>query len=190
MPGQGFHDLLPELRDETYRYCSPEIALLTLLGGKSVKVERDGIIHTDTSSEAMIQERLGDGPRYSAKGLPILHLDRKIRAEALALMYKECTFAITLSAGKSLPEGFFGNKAAGDYFLGECQRPYWERFLLPEPVLRIRNWLIVLRWHAAYLGNIQTVQLRRQMQRAIDVLCQSMQINTATIECPCHCSFF
>ncbi|KAL8722600.1 MAG: hypothetical protein Q9181_007449 [Wetmoreana brouardii] len=190
MPAKGFHDLPLELRDEIYRYCSPEIALLTLLGGKSVKVERDGIIHTDTSSEAVIQERLGDGPWYSAKGLPILHLDRKIRAEALALMYKECTFAIVLSAEKGLSEGFFGNKVAQDYFLGKCQRPYWKHFLLPEPVFLIRNWLIVLSWHTSYLGNSQPTQLRQQMQRAVDVLCQSTHIDTATIECPCHCSFF
>ncbi|KAL8685959.1 MAG: hypothetical protein Q9218_007441 [Villophora microphyllina] len=173
----------------------PEVVVLTVHGEDVTEVKRkkhQNIISTRTKITARIQERYGDNSRYRVKDLPILQLDRKTCAEALDIMYRECTFAITLSLWNipTLPGTLFQTRVAQKHFLLASWLRGQEPLQVPQPLLKARNWLITLHWSTrGCLGNAQPKDIREEVMCIADMLKENKEIDTITLKYPCQCSF-
>ncbi|KAL8708637.1 MAG: hypothetical protein Q9225_007569 [Loekoesia sp. 1 TL-2023] len=162
-PCKGFHDLPPEIRNQIYKYCSPSVAVLSLVNG-----------------EIAILERVGTDVWYTVKGLPILHLDRKIRAEATAFLHDQCTFAATLRPGQVRFDAFFGQLA---------RRSLSMEPLNLKPMPHIRNWLIDLKWNTQQYGNCQPRDFKKLLDSIVNVLYKNDSTVTVKVKFPCNCCF-
>lgn len=162
-PRKGFHDLPPEIRNQIYKYCSPPVAVLSLING-----------------EIAILERVGTDVWYTVRSLPILHLDRKMRAEAITFLHSQCTFAATLRPGQLRFDAFFGQLA---------RRSLSMEPLNFKPMPHIRNWLIDLKWNTQQFGNCQPRDFKKLLHSIVDVLYKNDITVTVTVKFPCNCCF-
>ncbi|KAL8705512.1 MAG: hypothetical protein Q9201_001387 [Fulgogasparrea decipioides] len=186
MPSKGFHDLPAEIRNEVYGYCIPDIAILGLVGGSTITNECDRFVRG--AAKLIIQQRTGNDLLNPFEGVPILQLDRKVRAEAAALMYEQSTFAIALPV-IGIAGGFFRDEAASSYYVQPQKRPCFENTLFLEPFSLARNWLLDLKWNDAQKGPIRFSQLGIDLQCIVDLLCQNPRIDTIIVQYSCPCTF-
>ncbi|KAI4200976.1 MAG: hypothetical protein LQ350_003545 [Teloschistes chrysophthalmus] len=194
MPAKGFLDLPGEIRNHIYRFSSPEIAVVTTWGEKhTVKHELWRYLTTKTAITPVIQERGGDITRRTAQPLPILHLNRTIRAEALAIMYKETTFATNILPRDcpSKPSGAITrNKEAHDhFFLPSEHRSPDHNSEIPAPFLVTRNWLLTLHWGSNHPDrSSQALDIQKVVLCIVEMLKQNKDLENVKIEYPCWCS--
>ncbi|KAL8632373.1 hypothetical protein Q9189_001850 [Teloschistes chrysophthalmus] len=162
MVGTGFNDLPREIRDMIYLFAKPDIAILSLIGARPVIREREGV----------------NVWKYTTKSLTLLQLDRRSRAEATALLYEKCTFAMSLRHDQSLGFTLLGN-------------PIVESIPQRGPILavhEIRNWVIELKRDVGAMGESQAFAFRSLLGRVADLLAQNRRTDSLKIHCFCLCS--
>ncbi|KAL8761980.1 MAG: hypothetical protein Q9194_007625 [Teloschistes cf. exilis] len=93
MVGRSFNDLPAEIRNMIYNFAKPDVAVLCLVDGQVAIRGREGL----------------NVWKYATKSLTLLQLDRRSRAEATALLYEKCTFAISLRHNQSIGFPLLGN---------------------------------------------------------------------------------
>ncbi|KAL9576888.1 MAG: hypothetical protein Q9212_006740 [Teloschistes hypoglaucus] len=194
MPAKGFLDLPGEIRDQIYHYCFPEVAVVTTWGKKhTVQHELYKYLTSKSTITPIIQERRGDITKRSARPLRILHLNRTIRAEALAIMYKETTFATTIltSGCPSKPSGAMtrNKEEYNHFFLSFEQRSPDKSSEIPEPFLLARNWLLTWHWVSDCQNRSnQALEIQEVALCIVGILKQNEDLEKVTIEYPCQCS--
>ncbi|KAL8665289.1 MAG: hypothetical protein Q9202_002340 [Teloschistes flavicans] len=195
MPAKGFFDLPLEIRDQIYRLCTPEIAVVTTWG-EEYFVQNEGNIFCskETAITPVIRERGGDSSKHTAEPVPVLHLNRAIRAEALTLMYREKTFATTLSPWNTfsrLSNNLMRNKLAVEHFcLRSRNRAQDYSSQILEPFVLARNWLLTLHWNSAHSADSrQYIEIREEVLCVVEMLERNKNLRNVTVEYPCECSF-
>ncbi|KAL8833848.1 MAG: hypothetical protein Q9170_004070 [Blastenia crenularia] len=158
-PRKGFRDLPGEIRNQIYGLCSPKLAVLSLI-----------------NRDLAVLERVGTDVWYTVKSLPILHLDRRTRAEATAYLQEHCTFAVTLRPAEIRYNAFFGVLP---------RRPLSMEPPKFKPLPSIRNWLIDLAWDSQRFGNYQPSEFKKVLRDVVKEICHlggtvSVTVNSDT----------
>ncbi|KAL9576813.1 MAG: hypothetical protein Q9203_007665 [Teloschistes exilis] len=141
MVGRSFNDLPAEIRNMIYNFAKPDVAVLCLVDGQVAIRGREGL----------------NVWKYATKSLTLLQLDRRSRAEATALLYEKCTFAISLRHNQSI----------GFPLLGNCiLEAVSDQYQVLSSLHGVRNWVIELKWDTGAMGMPQSIAFSHLLKRA------------------------
>ncbi|KAL8634875.1 MAG: hypothetical protein Q9228_007574 [Teloschistes exilis] len=163
MVGRSFNDLPAEIRNMIYNFAKPDVAVLCLVDGQVAIRGREGL----------------NVWKYATKSLTLLQLDRRSRAEATALLYEKCTFAISLRHNQSI----------GFPLLGNCiLEAVSDQYQVLNSLHGVRNWVIELKWDTGAMGMPQSIAFSHLLKRVVDLLSHSRRLDSVRFHFGCLCS--
>ncbi|KAL9581541.1 MAG: hypothetical protein Q9212_003841 [Teloschistes hypoglaucus] len=160
MVGPNFNDMPLEIRRMIYFFAKPDVAVLSEIAGRAAIRECEGL----------------NVWQYKMKGLPLLQLDRRTRAEATTLLYEKCTFALSLRYDPMREEFVPARPHPDD--------PSSTLSMMPG----IQNWVIELKWNTVGWGEWQAIDLCSRLTGVSNLLSKCRRIDSLEVHFGCLCS--